>query len=93
MGESTPRAPTGVPPGLLEAVLAILRGTPGPVRRRAILRELETRGHRVSLAGLNRALDHTDRAGLTRESPDGVVLIAPPTGPRGPTASPGRSRD
>jgi len=77
MGEAIPHGPTGVPPGLLEAILTILRGAPGPVRRRAILQELESRGHRVSLAGLNRALDHARRNGMTQESPNGVVLQVP----------------
>ena len=70
--------PAGVPPGLVAAVLSLLRGHGGgPVKRRALLKELEERGHRVSLAGLNRALDHTGRAGVTRESPEGVRLVDP----------------
>lgn len=67
-----PSAPPGVPPGLLDDVLAILKNAGTPVRRRKLLEELERRGRRVSLAGLNRALDHALRAGLTRESPEGV---------------------
>ncbi len=70
-------APAGVPPGLLEAILRILRSAGVPVRRRAILRELETHGHMVSLAGLNRALDHTNREGLTKDTPEGVLLLPP----------------
>ena len=76
---SSPAAPPGVPPGLLDAVLAVLRSAPGPVRRREILRELEARGHRVSLAGLNRALDHTGRTGRTKDTPDGVRLVPAPS--------------
>ncbi len=77
MADAEAGAPAGVPPGLLEAVLTVLRSSDGPVRRRVILRELESRGHRISLAGLNRALDHARRAGMTKESPDGVVLQLP----------------
>ena len=77
MSATPSRAPAGVPPGLLSATLEVLRAAQGPIRRRQVLRELETRGHRVSLAGLNRALDHTSRTGVTRDTPDGVVLVAP----------------
>lgn len=62
----------GIPPGSLEAVLGILRASPAPVRRRQLLAELEARGHRISLAGLNRILEHCARSGLTSDGPDGV---------------------
>jgi hypothetical protein len=64
----------GIPPGLLGAVLSILGASPTPLRRREILEELERRGHRISLAGLNRLLQYCSRAELTSEGPDGVKL-------------------
>jgi len=67
----------GIPPGLQIAVLAILGSSTKPLRRREILEELERRGHRISLAGLNRALQHCARAELTTEGPDGVKLRPP----------------
>lgn len=76
----TPRAPSaraavpGVAPGMVEAVTAILRESPGSVRRRELLAALERRGHRLSLAGLNRVLQQLGEAGRTVESPDGVRL-------------------
>ncbi len=80
--ESGMSAPPGVPPGVLETVLEILRQGPGPIRRRKILEKLEERGRTVSLAGLNRLLDHTRRSGLTVESPEGVRLSpSPPAAP------------
>ena len=66
--------PSGIPAGSLEEVLAILRAGPTPIRRRKLLEELEHRGRRISLAGLNRILDHTLRSRLTVESPEGVRL-------------------
>lgn len=66
----------GIPPGSAEAVLSILRASPGPVRRRAILAELERRGHRISLAGLNRVLQHCARRQLIADGPDGVTVRA-----------------
>lgn len=81
MPDAAAPAPVGVPPGLVGAVLTILRSHGGgPVKRRTILKELEGKGHRISLAGLNRALDHTARAGTTRETPDGVQLVPAPRG-------------
>ena len=65
----------GIAPGVLEPVLAILTATPGPIRRRKLLEELERRGHRISLAGLNRVLQHCVQTGLTVEGPDGVRLL------------------
>lgn len=64
----------GVAPGMVDAVLTILRESPGPVRRRVLLEELERRGHRLSLAGLNRVLQQLAEAGQTQEGPDGVRL-------------------
>jgi hypothetical protein len=62
----------GIPPGSVEAVLTVLRAGPVPMRRRKILSELEARGHRISLAGLNRILEHCTRTGLTTDGPDGL---------------------
>ncbi|MGP8077866.1 MAG: hypothetical protein ACLQD8_08670 [Thermoplasmata archaeon] len=63
---------SGIPPGVVSSVLSILDGSPEPVRRRQLLDELERRGHRISLAGLNRILQHCLEGGLTVEGPDGV---------------------
>jgi hypothetical protein len=73
-GARPPRPVAGIPPGLIEPVLAILGSSSVPIRRRALLEELERRGHRISLAGLNRVLQHCLQSGLTMESPDGVRL-------------------
>lgn len=62
----------GMAPGMVDPVLAILRSFQAPVRRRKLLEELERRGHRISLAGLNRILQYCVEAGLTSEGPDGV---------------------
>ncbi len=51
--------------------------TTGPGRRCATLAELERRGHRISLAGLNRILEHCLRRQLISNSPDGVRLDTP----------------
>jgi len=64
----------GIPPGLVGAVLSILEATSAPVRRRKLLEELERRGHRTSLAGLNRTLQQCAQSGRTLEGPDGVRL-------------------
>jgi len=48
------------------------------MRRRKILAELEAKGHRISLAGLNRILQHCSQKQLTSETPEGVRL---PVGP------------
>ena len=68
----------GIPPGSVEAVLSVLRSSPGPMRRRKILGELEARGHRISLAGLNRILEYCSRTQLTSDGPDGVRPKTPP---------------
>jgi Fe2+ or Zn2+ uptake regulation protein len=68
----------GIPPGSIEAVLEVLRASPGPLRRREILAALESRGHRISLAGLNRILEHCARNRFVSASPDGVRLASPP---------------
>lgn len=68
----------GIAPGVVEPVLAILAASASPVRRRKLLEELERRGHRISLAGLNRILQYCVESGLTTESPDGVRLRSPP---------------
>lgn len=64
----------GIAPGMVDPVLSVLRSSSGPVRRRKLLEELEHRGHRISLAGLNRILQHCLQAGLTTEGSDGVRL-------------------
>ena len=72
----------GIPPGSIEAVLTVLRSNPVPMRRRKILAELEAHGHRISLAGLNRILEHCSRERLITDGPDGV---RPGPIPRDPT--------
>ncbi len=77
MGDSPSRlrsepALPGIPPGMVGAVTSILESSPAPLRRRKLLEELERRGHRLSLAGLNRILQHCIEAGLTIEGPEGV---------------------
>lgn len=62
----------GIPPGAIEPVLSIVRAAPTPIRRRAILEALEARGHRLSLAGLNRLLEHCRQHGWVTEGPDGI---------------------
>jgi len=64
----------GIAPGVIDPVIAILGSSSTPIRRRQLLEELDRRGHRVSLAGLNRVLQHCAQAGLTVEGPDGVRL-------------------
>jgi hypothetical protein len=64
----------GIPPGSEELVLSILRSNAGPMRRRKILAELEVRGHRISLAGLNRILQYCSQKELLFDSPEGVRL-------------------
>lgn len=64
----------GIPLGAREAVLEVLRSSATPLRRRRILEELEGRGHRISLAGLNRILEWCVRDRLTEEDPGGVRL-------------------
>jgi DNA invertase Pin-like site-specific DNA recombinase len=59
---------------MVGAVVSILQSTPAPIRRRKLLEELDRRGRRISLAGLNRVLQHCAEAGITLESPDGVRL-------------------
>jgi hypothetical protein len=65
---------TGIPPGLLGAVVTLLSASPQALRRRTILQELEQRGHRISLAGLNRVLDFGLRNGTFEQGPEGVRL-------------------
>ena len=73
-----------IPPGSMDVVLSILRSSPGPMRRRKILAELEARGHRISLAGLNRILEHCSRSQMTTETPEGVRLRPRPSPGAGP---------
>lgn len=51
------------------------------MRRRKLLDALEQKGHRISLAGLNRILQYCREAGLTVESPDGVTATKAPIPP------------
>ncbi|MGA8275284.1 MAG: hypothetical protein WB789_00290 [Thermoplasmata archaeon] len=64
----------GIPPGILDPVITILKASSTPIRRRKLLEELERRGHRISLAGLNRVLQQCAQSGLTIEGPEGVRL-------------------
>lgn len=73
-GAATP-SKAGIPPGSVEAVVAILSDQPGPLRRRKLLDALDQKGHRISLAGLNRILQYCRESGLTLESPEGVSLV------------------
>jgi hypothetical protein len=57
----------GIPPAAFEATLTILRGSPGPMKRRALLDILERKGHRISLAGLNRILEQAKAEQRVRE--------------------------
>jgi hypothetical protein len=68
-----------IPPGSIDAVLAVLTSNPGPMRRRKILAELEARGHRISLAGLNRVLEHCSRQQLITDGPEGIRPRTPPS--------------
>lgn len=73
----------GVPPGSVAFVLEILRASPKGVRRRDLLVTLEHRGHRISLAGLNRILEECARLGLTHPGPDGIrASEVPSAGPQ-----------
>ncbi len=74
MPETVAPSRAGIPPGTLEVVLDVVRCSGGPIRRRKILAELERRGHRISLAGLNRILEHCSRSHLTEENPEGVRI-------------------
>ena len=71
---SIPRAGPGIPPGVIAPILEAIRRSPGPIKRRALLEALEKRGHRISLAGLNRALQFCRESGLTVESDQGIRL-------------------
>jgi hypothetical protein len=68
------RVAPGIPPGVVASVISILEQSKGPVRRRKLVEELDRRGHRVSLAGVNRLLQHLLETGRTSESPEGVQL-------------------
>ena len=61
-----------IPPGSLDLVVALLTASGGPIRRRQLLAELEAQGHRISLAGLNRIIEHGTRQGRLSDGPDGV---------------------
>ncbi|MHB1932092.1 MAG: hypothetical protein ACYCPV_03785 [Thermoplasmata archaeon] len=64
--------PRGIPVSALQATLEILRSQKAPMKRRALLEELDRRGHRISLAGLNRILQHCAENRSTVERPEGV---------------------
>lgn len=66
-----------IPPGSLDLVVSVLRTQAGAIRRRPLLAELEARGHRISLAGLNRIIERGTREGRIREGPDGVRATRP----------------
>ncbi|MHB1435626.1 MAG: hypothetical protein ACYCPN_06320 [Thermoplasmata archaeon] len=70
---STP-PPRGIPPAALHATLEILRIHATPMKRRRLLEELDRRGHRISLAGLNRILQHCAENRWTVDRPEGVGL-------------------
>lgn len=72
--ESSEPGVAGIPPGLIAPLISVLEASSGPIRRRHLLEALERRGHRISLAGLNRILQHCSYAGLTAEGPDGIRL-------------------
>jgi Fe2+ or Zn2+ uptake regulation protein len=57
--------------------MEVLRKEKGPMKRRKILEELEHRGHRISLAGLNRILEVCTEEKLIVNGPDGVRVNAP----------------
>jgi Fe2+ or Zn2+ uptake regulation protein len=77
MVEPALREIPGLPPGVLPAVLEILTASRKPIRRRELLEELARRGHRVSLAGLNRVLQQCRQSGATVELEGGVRLRMP----------------
>ncbi len=64
-----------IPEGSVGFVMEVLGSRPEPIRRRKLLEELERRGHRISLAGLNRILQTCAEQGLTSEGPDGVRAL------------------
>ncbi|MHB8352436.1 MAG: hypothetical protein ACYDFT_07120 [Thermoplasmata archaeon] len=67
-----------IPPGSVEQVLDVLRSSLEPMRRRKILSELEARGHRISLAGLNRIIEFGARERLIVDDEKGVRPGNPP---------------
>lgn len=73
-----------IPPGSIEHVMEVLRRGPTPMKRRKILEALEQRGHRISLAGLNRILEVCGRERLTLDGPDGLCAAPPPVMPSAP---------
>lgn len=77
---SPPDAPSraGIPPGSVEAVVEILSRQPGPMKRRKLLEALEQKGHRISLAGLNRILQYCSESRITTDGPNGVALAKAP---------------
>lgn len=66
-----------IPPGSLDLVVQVVRANSGPIRRRQLLAELEARGHRISLAGLNRIIERATRSGQLSDGPDGVRATHP----------------
>ncbi|HTT35238.1 MAG TPA: hypothetical protein VMH78_05155 [Thermoplasmata archaeon] len=66
-----------IPPGSLDLVVSVLKANPSPIRRRSLLAELDARGHRISLAGLNRIIEHGTRQGRLSDGPDGLRATDP----------------
>ncbi len=71
---ASPLSPRGIPPAALRATLEILRVHTTPIKRRVLLEELDRQGHRISLAGLNRILQHCAENHWTIDRPEGVGL-------------------
>ncbi len=67
---------SGMPVGAVEAVLSILRASPEPLRRRKLLAALEARGHRISLAGLNRVLEYCAQNHWVSTNKEGAVFAS-----------------
>lgn len=65
------------PPGSVEFVLEVLQREKTPMKRRRLLEELERRGHRISLAGLNRILQVCSEEKRVRDGPEGVQVMPP----------------
>lgn len=71
---------SGIPPGSVEWVLDVLRSQKGSMKRRKLLEELEHRGHRISLAGLNRILEVCLQEKRITADADGVRIAPTPPG-------------
>lgn len=69
-----------IPPGSLDLVVSVLAASREPIRRRKLLAELEERGHRISLAGLNRIIEYGARQGRIVDGPGGLRATRPTAG-------------